>query len=469
MRQGSVTAEAAAFAAGLQYTDLPPDVVRIARRSILDGIAVTLAGTEHQTLAVIRRHIEQLGGHPHARLFGDTTTRAPVHLAALWQGVAGHVLDWDDTQLAEGPNRVYGQLTHPTVPVFSAGLAVAEWFDGLDGRSFLAGFTAGFEVECKLAAAIHPSHYVDGFHTSGTIGTFGATACAGRLLGLTSSQMTQALGIAASMASGVRANFGSMTKALHVGRAAENGVRAALLAQGGYTADSAALDGHWGYLSVAAKHPPSLELIHGRFGNPYSMLVPGVSTKPYPSGVLTHPSMDALLHLLEDEEIDVPDIARIRLHAGSNVLAPIRFTRATNELQAKFCFPFLLACIAMCRSAGKSQFTPEFIQRADVQELQARVHVVRDPDIEALGVDRILSKVVVETRDGRVVERRADECYRGGPEWPLTDDELKAKLRDAAAGLLDSRRVDALGDFIATLETHADVTRILELVDGTEQ
>lgn len=464
MDDRSLTAEAASFAVGVNFADLPGNVLVIARRCVLDGVAVTLAGSEHEALTVLRRHLERAGGHPHARLFGDTTTRVPVHSAALWHGVAGHVLDWDDTQLAGGPGRVFGQLTHPTIPPLAAGLAAADFIGEVDGRAFLTAFAAGFEVECKIAEAIDPVHYTQGFHTSGTIGTLGAATCAGRLLGLDVGAMARALGIAASMASGIRANFGTMTKSLHVGRAAENGITAALLAADGFTANDRALDGRWGYLSVAGSGGDA-ELMLGRFGKPHSMVDPGVSVKPYPCGVLTHPSMDAMLSLVNEGAIAARDITAIRLHAADNVLAPIRYLRATNELEAKFCFPFLLSAIAIAHRAGKAEFRPEFINRADVQELQGRVELVRDPEIEAMGVDRIRSKVVVETRDGHCRERWAEESYRGGPEKPLSDDDLRAKLADAAAGLLKESLVEQVATFVLALDRQPDIAPLLDLVD----
>jgi 2-methylcitrate dehydratase PrpD len=461
----SLTTEAAAFVSTLTFAALPPEVLRLARRCVLDGVAVSLAGSDHEALAVVRRHLRRVGGNGHARLLGDAATRVPVHLAALWHGVAGHVLDWDDTQLSEGPGRVYGQLTHPTVPALAACLATSDYVGGVDGATFLTAFVAAFEVECKLAEAIDPSHYLGGFHTSGTMGTFGAAAAAARILELDAGHTARALGIAASMASGIRANFGTMTKALHVGRAAENGVTAALLAAEGYTADTQALDGRWGYLRVAANSAGDPAAVQGRLGRPFSIVDPGVSVKPYACGVLTHPSMDALLTLLRGEGLDASGIVRIRLHAADNVLAPIRYSRATDELQAKFCFPFLLAAIAIAGRAGRDEFTPAFVRRADVQAMQERVELVHDAGIEALGFDRIRSKVVVETADGRTLERWADDRYRGGPERPLSDEELEGKLAEAVSGLLPPERLTGIASFVWELEGQADVTPLLELLD----
>ncbi len=460
----SLTREAAAFAVALTFDDLPDEVLRLSRRCILDGFAVMLAGTEQPALSVMRRYVESIGGAPQSRLIGDASARVPAHLAALWHGLAGHAMDWDDTQLAEGPGRPYGLLTHPTVPPLSAALAVSDLLGGVDGKTFLTAFNAGFEAECKIAEAINPDHYMRGFHTSGTIGTFGSAVTAAKLLGLDADGIATAIGIAASMAAGIRANFGTMTKPLHVGRSSENGVTAALLAREGFTANKEALDGTWGYLTIAGPGGEP-ELVLGRFGKPFSMAQPGISIKPYPCGVLTHPSMDALLFLMRDEGLGAGDIEKISLYAAKNILGPIRYTFARTELEGKFCMHFLLAAIAVAGQAGKTEFTDAFVQRADVQGMQRRVETVDDPEIEAMGFDRIRSRLEVITKDGRTVERWADENYRGSPHNPLSDSEVEGKFRDCAAGLLDEDAIAAVFARAWALENESDAGAVLADLD----
>ncbi|MDA0256336.1 MAG: MmgE/PrpD family protein, partial [Chloroflexi bacterium] len=376
--------------------------------------------------------------------------------------------DWDDTQLSEGAGRPYGMLTHPTVPPLAASLAVAELLGGVGGRRFLTAFVAGVEVECKLAEAVSPDHYNGGFHSSGTFGTFGAATAAAKLLDLDATRTARALGIAASMAGGIRANHGTMTKPLQVGRAAENGVTAALLAREGYTANEEAIDGPWGYLAVAGRGAEP-ELVRGRIGAPLSIEAPGVSIKPYPCGVLTHPSMDALLALMREEKLAAAEIERITLHAGNNILGPIRYRVATTELEGKFSMAFLLSAIAIAGRAGKAEFTDEFVQRADVQELQRRVETAHDPEIEARGLDKIRSRLVVETRDGRRFEREAGEAYRGGPDNPLTDRQVEEKFEDCAQGLLDDERVREVERRVWALEEQDDVTELLPLLSWRDR
>jgi 2-methylcitrate dehydratase PrpD len=350
------------------------------------------------------------------------------------------------------------------MPPLAAGLAVADMLGGVDGPAFLAAFLAGFEVECKLAEAINPEHYIRGFHTSGTIGTFGAAVCAARLLGFDASGIARSIGLAASMAAGIRANFGTMGKPMHVARAAENGVTAALLVGEGFTADEDALDGRWGYLAIAGPGGEP-DLVRGRFGNPHAIVSPGVSIKPYPSGVLTHPSMDAMAKMMRAHRLAADDIDTVTLYAADNILHPIRFALATTALEGKFCMAFLLAAIIVAGRAGKAEFSDAFVRAPAVQAMQRRIRTQYDPEIDALGHDRIRSRLEVATRDGRRLVEWADENYRGGPHNPLSDAELEGKFRDCASGILDERRCRQVFDFVWSLEERADVTAVLDLLD----
>jgi 2-methylcitrate dehydratase PrpD len=464
-----LTRAAVTFTTGLRFEDLDSETLRIARRCVLDGLAVAVAGSEQPGMRPLLAYVSRLGGAAEAPLLGDSRRRVPAHLAALWMGTAGHAMDWDDTQLAEGPGRPYGLLMHPTMPPLSAalacaGLAASETGEAVDGRRFLTAFCAGFEVGCKVAEAIAPDHYMRGFHTSGTIGAFAATAAAASLLRLDEDQTARALGLAASMAGGVRANFGTMAKPFHVGRAAETGVTAAALAREGFTANSEALDGRWGYLAVAG---PGGEpaLVRERFGKPFAMVSPGISVKPYPSGVLTHPSMDAMLFLMRDEALGADDVEQVTLSAGSNVLGPIRFEVATTELEGKFSFQFLLAAIILRGGAGKAEFTDAFVSSGPCQAMQRRISTRFDQGIEDMGWDKIRSRLEVVTRDGRRFERWADEAYRGGPDNPLSDAQLEAKFRDCAGGLLDAGAIQRVFDQVWGLEGMADIAELMSSLD----
>ncbi|NNC00663.1 MmgE/PrpD family protein, partial [Corallococcus exiguus] len=154
-----LTSDASAFSSSLKYEDIPPEALRIAKRCIIDGLGVMLAGTEQHALTIAATYLKTTGGAPVARVVGHADLRVSAQQAAFWNGLAGHVMDWDDTQVAEGPGRPYGLLTHPTIPPLSAALAVSELLGNVSGKAFLTAFVSGFEVECKVAEAINPDHY----------------------------------------------------------------------------------------------------------------------------------------------------------------------------------------------------------------------------------------------------------------------------------------------------------------------
>jgi 2-methylcitrate dehydratase PrpD len=439
---------------------VPEKTIVEAKRCLIDGFGVVLAGATVRGSAIVRDHVKASAGPAHATVLGPDRLLVTAAQAALANAASGHAMDYDDTQLSSTPDRVFGLLTHPTVPVLSASLAIGERL-GVTGRGFLEAFLTGFEVECKIAEAIRPDHYLRGFHSTGTIGTFGAAASAAKLLKLTPSQTAHALGIAASMSSGIRVNFGSMTKPLHAGRAAENGVTAAELASRGFTAGDDALDGEWGFFQVLGGGA-DLPRIAGTLGAPFSIVDPGVSFKPYPCGSLGHPTMDAMLRLVTDHDIRPEQIARVRVRAGSNILNPLRYKTAKTELEAKFCLPFMMASIALRRRAGIREFTDEFVASAPVQAMMARVDTVFDQAIEARGFDKMRSRIEVDLIDGRNLAQASDERYRGGPDRPFTRAELHDKFTDCASLLLSADRIRRALELIESIEQMKNIRELTQ-------
>ncbi|MGZ8521635.1 MAG: MmgE/PrpD family protein, partial [Candidatus Binatia bacterium] len=320
----SSTAAAAEFIEQITFDAIPADAVRIGTRCLLDGLGLFVAGSEERAVQLLVEEAEQSGGRPDALLLSRGSVKVPAPMAARVLGTAGHAHDWDDSQVSVDPAHVYGLLTHPTIPPLASALVMTQKLGAIDGKTFMLAFLTGFEVECKISEWMLPQHYLRGFHSSGTVGTFGAFAAAAKLLRLQGDRLRSGFGIAASFAAGIRCNFGTMTKPLHVGRAAENGVTAALLAARGFTADPDALDGPWGYFAVQGGGL-SPEKISQGFGKTWTILEPGVSIKPYPCGVLTHPSIDLMLKLVSDNNVKPNDIETVEVYAGSNILNPIRY------------------------------------------------------------------------------------------------------------------------------------------------
>jgi 2-methylcitrate dehydratase PrpD len=437
------TAAAAEFVEKVTLDAIPVEAVRIATRCLLDGLGLFVAGSEEHSVRLLIEEAEQTGGRPDALLLGRGDKKVPASMAARVLGTAGHAHDWDDSQVSIDPRHVYGLLTHPTIPPLTSALVIAQKLGDIDGKAFMLAFLTGFEVECKISEWMLPQHYLRGMHSSGTVGTFGSYAAAAKLLGLKGDKLRSGFGIAASFAAGIRCNFGTMTKPLHVGRAAENGVTAALLAARGFTADPDALDGPWGFFAVEGGGVTAEKVAQG-FGKVWSIVEPGVSIKPYPCGVLTHPTIDLMLKLVTDHEVKPEEIDVVRVYAGTNILNPIRYPVAANHLQAKFSLPAALAMIALARRAGKREFSGEFVASAPMQAMQRRIFTELDPEIEKMGFDKMRSRILIQLKNGRRIEGWADERYRGGPENPLSDADLEAKVRSCCDGVLDENRQSLL-------------------------
>jgi len=388
-----------------------------------------------------------------------TSLRLPCRFAAFLNGLAIHVDDYDDTQLAVLPDRVYGLLTHPTAPVLPAALAIAER-ERRSGAELLVGYLMGVEAETKVAEAISPRHYDAGFHSTGTAGAIGAGAAAARLLHLDVGGVRTALGIAASQAAGLRESFGTMTKPLHAGRAAESGVLAAELARDGFTAATNVLEAKRGFFSAAGGgFDPSM--IHGRLGSPWTFADPGVSIKPHPSGSLTHPAMTALADLVAEHDIQPGDVERVSVGTNRHMPNALIHHRPDDELAAKFSMEFCIAILLLRRRAGLAEFTDEVVHRDDVRAMIERVDFHVDDEADAAGYNTMTSIVRVTLRDGRTLETRA-AFGLGSPQRPMDDARLHAKFLECAeAGGVPAARARQAAELVADLERQPTLEPII--------
>jgi 2-methylcitrate dehydratase PrpD len=459
------TAAAAEFVEDVTFKAIPTEALRIGARCLLDGLGLFVAGSEEDSAQILAEEAAQTGGRMDALLLRRGNMKVPAPTAARVLGTAGHAHDWDDSQVSTDPAHTYGLLTHPTIPPLTSALVMAQKLGGVDGKTFMLAFLTGFEVECKISEWMLPQHYVRGMHSSGTVGTFGAYAAAAKLLDLKGAELRSGFGIAASFAAGIRCNFGTMTKPLHVGRAAENGVTAALLASRGFTADPDALDGPWGFYAVQGGGV-SAEKVSQGFGKQWTIIEPGVSIKPYPCGVLTHPTIDMMLKLVTEHDVKPDDIEAVKVLAGTNILNPIRYPIAANHLQAKFSLPAALAMISLVRKAGKREFSDEFVASAPMQAMQRRISTELDPEIERLGFDKMRSRIAIRLKNGRQLQGWADERYRGGPENPLSDADLKAKVRSCCEDVLDEAAQSVLIDAAWSIVKLTDVSSLMKTING---
>src|SRR5256886_5096033 len=457
----SLTDYVAGFVVGTRASDIPADVMHLGKRSVIDALGLALAGAASQTGAITRRYLAALGiGSSSGSTVIGSDLRLPARFAAFANGVSIHADDYDDTQLAIAKDRVYGLLTHPTAPALPPVLALAER-DRRSGRDLMTAYQVGVEVECKVAEAILPRHYQQGFHSTATCGAIGAAAAAAKLLGLDREATRRALSLGATQAGGLRENFGTMTKPFHAGRAAESGVVAAELAALGFTASPNGLEGERGFFR-AAGGGYRVEMIDGKLGNPWTFAFPGVSIKPHPSGSLTHPGMAVMLDLIQRYDLRPERVKRVSVGTNHNMPnAPIHH-RPRTELQAKFSMEFCMAILLLERKAGLEQFTDEVVNRPDVHALLQKVDFGVHPEAEAAGFDKITTIVEIELDDGTVVKGAAD-FGKGSPANPMSDDELKDKFRQCAAwGGLDAEQTRTVIDLAWRIETLDDVGELTQ-------
>jgi 2-methylcitrate dehydratase PrpD len=301
---------------------------------------------------------------------------------------------------------------------------------GLAGRDLMLAYHVGVEVECKIAEAIAPRHYDEGFHSTGTCGTMGAAAAATKVAGLDLNHTLRALGIAASEAAGLRENFGTMTKPLHAGRAAESGIAAAELAALGWTAADQILEAPRGFFRAAGGGYDPGAILH-KLGNPWTFHTPGISIKPFPSGSLTHPAMTELSRLIRAEKITAQQIERLDVGTNRNMPNALIHHRPKTGLEAKFSMEFCVASLLLYGKAGLTEFTDEVVNRPEVQDMIARVHFGVHPVAEAAGYNKMTTILDIRLQDGRTIQGRADFA-KGSPAIPMRYQETAEKFLDCA-------------------------------------
>jgi 2-methylcitrate dehydratase PrpD len=459
-----VTAYVASFVVNTGYEAIPQDVIELGKKSILDGFGLALAGSRAESGPLCLRYLDSLGSAQGSSSIVATSRKSAPQLAAMVNGVAIHADDFDDTQLAVAKDRVYGLLVHPTVPVLPAVLALAEPRRS-SGRDFMLAYHLGVEVECKIAEAIAPRHYEDGFHSTGTCGPFGSAAACSKLLGLDATKTRTALGIAGSRSGGLRENFGTMTKPLQAGHAAGSGVEAAQLAELGWTAAQDILEAQRGFFHAAGgSFDPGA--IVGKLGAPWCFASPGISLKPYPSGSLSHPAMTEMMRLIEANDIRPAQVRQVEVGANHDMTQALLHHHPQTGLEAKFSMEFCMAILLLERKAGLAQFTTPVVQRADVQELINKVRYYVDPEAEAAGFDKMTSILRVTLKSGKVITGRAN-FGKGSPADPMSFAEAAQKFRGCAEyAQWPKAKTEALIAFVQSMETTPDISRLTALLSS---
>jgi 2-methylcitrate dehydratase PrpD len=451
------------FVLQTKFENIPAEVIELSKKSILDGFGLALAGSRAESGPLSRKYIEQCGGNGKATVIGTAMKTSP-RFAALLNGISIHADDFDDTQLAAAKDRVYGLLMHPTVPVLPAIFALAEQ-RAVSGKEWLLAYQLGAEVECKIAEAISPRHYQDGFHTTGTCGPFGSAAACAKLLGFDLKKTLNSFGLAASQSGGLRENFGTMTKPFQAGHAAESGLVSAEMAGLGWTAAEQILEAERGFFHAAGgSYDPSA--IMNRLGQPWTFADPGVSLKPYPSGSLTHPAMTELARLIAANNIEAAQVEKVDVGANHNMTTTLLHHNPKTGLEAKFSMEFCIAILLLERKAGLGQFSDKVVQRPDVREMIRKINFYVDPEAESAGFDKMTSILKITLKNGKIITGQA-AFGKGSPANPMSFDEASEKFRGCAEfAEWPKEKTEKIIVFVRTLEAAPNMSALTPLLSS---
>ena len=424
---------------------------RAAAAAITDTIGVALAGVSESAASMVRATFT-----PHAQarcsVWGtDLCASAPE--AALANGTAAHALDFDDM--------CFVSLAHPSAPLVPAVIAAGE-MSGASGRAVLDAYIIGFEIQARLGRLMNPRHYQRGWHCTSTLGALSAAAGASRLLGLDAATTEHALAIAASSASGLKENFGTMVKPLHAGLAARDGVMAALLAKGGMTGSAKAIDGAQGYLRAFDSERTDLARAAADLGSRWEIVETGITVKLYPSCAGTHPTLDALLDLRAQHGFTEREVDRIEVDLDPIVPTILIYDRPSSALEAKFSLPFCAAAAVVFGRVGIDTFDDEPLQDPRVAALMPAVTMRVDEAIGRGKPSLTEARVRVRLKDGRSFVQEAHGA-RGYPASPATADQLAAKFLACASRAIGGQRAE---DLLSTLSAIERLESVRSLVTG---
>ena len=438
-----VTRKLAHYVVAARPEDLPAAVRAEAVRTLLNWTGCAIGGSRHETVDNAIGALAPFAGPAQATVLGRKE-RMDVLNAALMNGISSHIFDYDDTHLKT--------VIHPAGPVASAILALSE-FKPVSGRDFLNALVVGVETECRIGNSVYPAHYDIGWHITGTTGVFGAAAASGKLLGLTEQQMTWALGLAATQPVGLREMFGTMTKSFHPGRAAQNGLTAALLASRNFTSSEEAIEAKRGWANTLSTQHNYKEITE-KLGETYEILLN--SYKPFPCGVVMHPAIDGCIQLRNQYKLTAGQISKIELRVHPLVLELTGKKTPRTGLEGKFSIYHAAAVAIVEGKAGEQQFSDRAVRDAVTAALRDHVSTTIDPSIHEEQV-----RIFITLNDGRVLEKYIEHAI-GSVQRPMTDADLEAKFAGLADGILppaQTRRVMDLCRRIETLPSAAELAK----------
>ena len=435
-----IAREFARYLVASRLDAVPRPVQHEAVRSVLNWAGCAVGGSRHEAIDRALAAIAPISGPGQASILGRAE-RTDIAHAALVNGMSAHVLDFDDTHLRT--------LLHPSVPVAPALLALAER-QPMSGADFLHAFILGVEIECRIANAIYFDHNTD-WYITGTAGVCGAAAAAGKALGLDERQLACAIGIACAQGAGMREMAGTMTKSFIHGRAAQNGLLAALLAQQGFTSAESALEGEHGYFKVMAPRFDPSQIVAG-LGTKFEIALN--TYKPYACGVVLHPAIEACIRLREEQGVRADDIEAIELEVHPRALQLAGIEAPATGLKSKWSLHHSAAVALVDGAAGEHQYTDARVQDPTVAALRARIVARPNPalsDVEARAICRL--------KDGRSIVRHIDKVI-GSRERPMSDHDLDGKVANLCQGILTAHKTRALIETCRVLPALSDAAAL---------
>jgi len=446
-----ITTRISEFVKNLSFDNIEKKTIEIVKKVVMDILGVTVAGSNTNTSAIMASFIHDFEGKAESYVIGKNPIKTSCLNAALANGVAAHAIDYDD---------IYPEMSgHPSAPLVAAIISLGQR-ERISGRKFLEAYIAGFEVESKLAATIFPEHDKKGWHSTSTTGVMGAAVASVKILDLDIKDINTTLGIAASLAGELRQNFGTMTKPLHVGNAARNGIFAALLARKGFSSYDNIIDTTYGFCKVfSGKDNFDFIELANSLGNPLELSLPGVGIKKYPSCYATHQAIDAVLYLINNYKFTPDDIEEIECKTAPRFHRVLNYHSPKTENEAKFSMEYCTARAVIDKRLGLEQFTLEKVNDLQVKNFEKRIKFTIHPqlqDEEGFG----FTTVDVLLNNGNKLSKSITRP-KGAPVTTLSEEELVEKYIECTKNVLSEQKIKKSIDILKNLEKIENIEELI--------
>ena len=444
------TSKTCNFVSELSFEDIPVDLVKLVKGYILDLFGVAIYGSEKEWSRKVAIHGKSYRSVPICTIFGSDWKASP-EIASLVNGTMSHAFELDDVH----------ELIHPGAVVVPAALAVAE-ANQCSGKELLIGITGGYEVMCRVGLVMGTSHMLRGFHSTGTIGTFGSATAAGKLLKNSEDQLINMMGIAGSLSSGLMefSQTGGMIKRLHAGRAAEGGVLAAYLARDGFTGPTSVFEGKYGFFHTFCDEP-EINRLTDDLGTNY--VIREMTIKPYACCSDLHPTIDALLQMKQEYAIDPELVEHILVETTTKGVEQNAIYDINSIMAAQYSIPFSAAATLLHDIHDPRTYRDEVIKSPAVRHLISKVEITKDKKFDSIYPRQYASRLTVRLRDGKqhIITVQAS---KGSPQNPMTFSEIEEKFMRLTADTLPLNRCEKIKDLVINLEHLGDVTELTRLL-----